>query len=65
MAKTKWSRAGSEPTLWEALADPIVVSLMRADGVARKDVLLAVARAPDGHDAEPHRPLTERLGILV
>ncbi len=65
MVKAKWSKAGSEPTLWEALADPIVLSLMRADRVARKDVLRAVARAPDCREAEPDRPLTERLGVLV
>ncbi len=47
MRKERWSKAGIEPTLWEVLADPIVLSLMRADRVRRKDVLVAVAGTPD------------------
>ncbi len=47
MRKEKWSRAGNEPTLWEVLADPIVLSLMRADRIARRDVLSAVASTSD------------------
>ncbi len=46
MRKERWSKAGTEPTLWEVLAEPIVLSLMRADRVHRRDVLAAVARPP-------------------
>jgi hypothetical protein len=51
MTRERWARAGVEPALWDVLADPIVLSLMRADRLKRKDVLAAVAvsseRAPD------------------
>lgn len=51
MTRERWARAGVEPALWDVLADPIVLSLMRADRLKRKDVLTAVAvaaeRAPD------------------
>jgi hypothetical protein len=43
MAKQLWTRAGVEPGLWEVLADPIVVSLMRADHITRTEVLIAGA----------------------
>jgi hypothetical protein len=51
MTRERWSNACVEPPLWDVLADPIVLSLMRADRLKRKDVLAAVAvaaeRAPD------------------
>lgn len=47
MRENRWSKAGSEPALWEVLADPIVLSLMKADRLVRKDVLLAVAGDSD------------------
>ena len=39
--KQSWAKAGDEPRLWDLLADPIVMSLMRADHITRRDVLLA------------------------
>ena len=47
MREKRWSKAGSEPTLWEVLADPIVMILMKADRIARKDVLAAIAGYPE------------------
>jgi hypothetical protein len=44
IAKQPWAKAGIEPGLQEVLADPIVVSLMKADRVTRKEVLTATAR---------------------
>jgi len=58
MGKERWSKAGTEPTLWEALADPIVQSLMQADRIVRKDVLEAVAGASDGLE-----PVAECLSL--
>ncbi len=46
MAKQPWAKAGIEPGLHEVLADPIVVSLMKADRITRKEVLTASARVP-------------------
>ena len=43
MTKERWAKAGVEPSLWDLLADPIVLSLLRADRLKRKDVLAAVA----------------------
>jgi hypothetical protein len=54
MTRERWAKAGVEPALWDMLADPIVLSLMRADRLRRKDVLAAVAmpaapaRDPEG-----------------
>jgi hypothetical protein len=53
MVKQLWARAGVEPRLAEVLADPIVVSLMRADHITRTDVLTASAGLIDrqrGHE---------------
>jgi hypothetical protein len=41
MGKEYWVKSGIEPGLWETLADPIVISLMNADRITRKDVLTA------------------------
>jgi hypothetical protein len=60
MTRERWSRAGVEPTLWDALADPIVVSLMRADRLRRKDVLAAVTVA-----AERTPDATEKFRLLA
>lgn len=38
-----WLVAGSEPSLEEALADPIVRQLMASDGLTEQDVRLAIA----------------------
>jgi len=46
MAKQPWAKGGVEPGLHEVLADPIVVSLMKADRITRKEVLTASARIP-------------------
>lgn len=48
MAKQCWTHAGDEPGLWEVLADPIVLSLMKADRITRREVLTASARLIDG-----------------
>ncbi|HUK61023.1 MAG TPA: hypothetical protein VLV50_17475 [Stellaceae bacterium] len=63
MVKERWMRAGYEPSLWETLADPIVLSLMRADGIARKDVLSAVTDALSGREPTPDPRVRERLGV--
>ncbi len=57
MAKQCWASAGVEPGLWEALADPIVMSLMKADRITRREVLTASARLidpPIAHDLAEH-----------
>ena len=41
--KQPWTKAGTEPPLSDVLADPIVLSLMKADRVTRWDVLWASA----------------------
>lgn len=43
VTKQCWTNAGIEPGLWEVLADPIVMSLMKADRITRRDVLCASA----------------------
>jgi hypothetical protein len=52
----KWSEAGIEPRLDDMLADPIVQTVMRRDGVTAeelRDILEALrARRPET-DAEP------------
>jgi len=40
-----WSEAGVEPSLAEALSDPVVVLVMRRDGLAPEQVWQAVRRA--------------------
>ena len=40
-----WMRGGSEPGLDEILGDPIVVALMRRDGVTERHVREVVMRA--------------------
>ena len=40
-----WMRAGSEPALDEILGDPIVVALMRRDGITERHVREVVRRA--------------------
>jgi hypothetical protein len=47
--KQVWAKAGDEPGLWELLADPIVLSLMRADNITRRDVLTASVHVLDRH----------------
>ena len=47
MTKQCWTKAGVEPGLWEVLADPIVMSLMKADRITRREVLSASARLMD------------------
>ena len=49
-----WSRAGVEPDLWELLADPVVLGLMRADHITRRDVLDAATH--EDERAEPAPP---------
>lgn len=39
-----WSRAGEEPALAEVLADPIVLALMRRDGVTLAEICRVIAR---------------------
>ena len=51
MGKEHWAKSGIEPGLWETLADPIVVSLMTADRITRKDVLTATTRGNTAADA--------------
>ena len=58
IAKQPWAKAGVEPGLQEVLADPIVVSLMKADRITRTEVLTASARIP----ASPTR---EDLAVAV
>ena len=43
--KQTWTKGGAEPRLWDVLADPIVLSVMQADRVSRKDVLRATVIA--------------------
>jgi hypothetical protein len=43
--RTAWSQAGDEPPLEEALADPIVLLLMRSDGVTPARLRDFVAQA--------------------
>ena len=40
-----WREAGSEPTLAEALSDPIVHAVMRRDGVTFGELVCVIARA--------------------
>jgi hypothetical protein len=47
MVKQRWAKAGVEPGLWEVLADPIVMSLMKADRITRREVLTASERVLD------------------
>jgi len=51
MGKEYWAKSGIEPGLWETLADPIVISLMTADRITRKDVLTATMRGSAAVDA--------------
>ena len=52
-----WTKAGVEPGLWEVLADPIVMSLMKADHITRREVLSASGPLMDG----PSRDEREEL----
>ena len=45
--KQPWRKAGIEPALRDVFADPIVKSLMRADHITRRVVLLASERTLD------------------
>jgi hypothetical protein len=58
VTRQHWTSAGVEPGLWEVLADPIVMSLMKADRITRREVLSAGARLMD----EPPTDDREEIG---
>ena len=60
MNEQGWANAGVEPGLWEVLADPIVKSLMKADGITRREVLSASARLMDGPPLDEQRAAAGR-----
>ncbi len=45
LTSARWRDAGAEPSVEEALADPVVRLVMASDGVAERDVYRALARA--------------------
>jgi len=51
-----WMRSGTEPALDEMLGDPIVMALMRRDGVTERHVRDLVARARGRRSHSRPRP---------
>ena len=51
----RWSEAGDEPSITDVLSDPIVHSLMRADGVHIADLLAIIFDGDDRCAAEMER----------
>jgi len=50
-----WSEAGVEPSITDVLGDPIVHTLMRADGVHMADLLAIVFGSDDRSPSESDR----------
>jgi hypothetical protein len=43
--KIHWIESGIEPSVDDLLAEPIVQALMQADGIAARDVIVAIGQA--------------------
>jgi hypothetical protein len=60
-----WSEAGVEPSITDVLSDPIVHTLMRADGVHTADLLAIIFSGDDRVAAEGDRACSNETGFGI
>jgi hypothetical protein len=58
-----WAEAGVEPSITDVLSDPIVHTLMRADGVLIADLLAIIFSGDDRVTAERDRACSNETGF--
>lgn len=58
-----WREAGVEPNITDVLSDPIVHTLMRADGVHIADLLAIIFDGDDRSAAERDRAFSNKTGF--